>query len=166
MARPPANQPSRQPAPPRVVFVCTGNTCRSPMAELLLREHVRQGLACDVSSAGIAATSGSPASPEGIAALREWGLDLATHRSQPLTRAMVRQADLLVPLSMTHFAAILERHPEARKKTLLLGSFLEPDHCEPRDIADPIGGTLAEYRSTRDQIAKAVDALARFLENW
>jgi protein-tyrosine-phosphatase len=133
------------------------------MAEAILRARAQRELPCSVTSAGIAARDGLPASAEGIAALREWGLDLSTHRSRPLTRDLVDGADLLVPLALPHFHVILERFPDARAKILLLGSFLDPRLREPHDIPDPIGGSLRDYRATRDLIARAVEALARFL---
>jgi protein-tyrosine phosphatase len=154
------------PSAPQLVFVCTGNTCRSPMAEALLRARLGCGLPWRVLSAGIAATEGCPASPESVAALRERGLDLSAHRSRPLTRALVESADLLVPLSLLHYAAIVDRFPEAREKTLLLGSFLGDGHGPPQDIPDPIGGDAALYRTIRDRIAEAVANLAEFLSSW
>lgn len=157
---------SRAQRAPQVVFVCTGNTCRSPMAEVLLRSRLGMGAPWRILSAGIAASDGAPASPEGVVALREIGLDLSAHRSRPLTRTLAEAADLLVPLSLTHYAAIIERFPEAREKTLLLGSFLGDGHGPPRDIPDPIGGDAAVYRATRDQIAAAVANLAAFLAAW
>lgn len=133
------------------------------MAEALLRARAGQEFSCAATSAGIAAAAGSPASPESVAALREWGLDLSLHRSRPLTRALVDEADLLVPLTLPHYHVILERFPDARPRILLLGSFLDPRLREPHDIPDPIGGSLQDYRATRDAIARAVEALVRFL---
>ncbi len=109
---------------------------------------------------------GAPASTGSLAVLREIGLDLSSHRSRPLTRKVVDEADLLVPLSLTHYAAILASFPDARERTLLLGSFLDPDSPAPNDFADPIGGSDADYRATRDAISRAVDALATFLAEW
>ncbi len=148
----------------RILFVCTGNTCRSPMAETLLRDRLGPDSGWTVASAGIAACEGATASPESHAVLTEWELDLAEHCSRPLTAQQADAADLLIALARSHYDAIIARFPSARAKTLLLGSFLVPDGVD-QDIPDPIGGDLAEYRSVRDQIAKAVDRLAESLHH-
>ncbi len=150
---------ARQAGRRQLLFVCTGNTCRSPMAEILLRDRLGADRGWVVRSAGIAACEGAKASPHSRAVLLEWGLDLAEHCSRPLTAHRADASDLIIALARTHYEAIVARWPRMRAKTLLLGSFLDPDGVDP-DIPDPIGGDLAEYRRVRDHIARAVDRLA------
>ena len=149
--------------PATILFVCSGNTCRSPMAEALL--NARAGLfpAWRAESAGLAATPGTPASFGAISVLREWNLDLSAHRSRPLTAALVRRADLVIGLSSAHSAAILKRFPKAEPKTLSLGGFLP---SSPDGIADPFGGDLDVYRRARDDIDRALTALVSFLQTY
>jgi len=150
----------------RLVFVCTGNTCRSPMAAALLQARLGDQRRWQILSAGTAAARGCPASRGSIDALHELGIDLTGHRSRPLTLDLVHSADLLVPLAMSHFQLIVMRHPAAREKTLLLGSFSRRRERQPQDVPDPIGGPLAEYREVRDRIAPLIEGLADYLHDW
>ena len=138
-----------------VLFVCTGNTCRSPMAESLFRRLAAERLGCPpeaieqhgvvVASAGISAWSGTRASAGAIDAMAERGGDLGGHESQPLTEDLVRQADVILTMTAAHRAAILARFPEAGGRV----SMLSPDR---QDVLDPIGGTLDTYRRCASQI--------------
>lgn len=138
-----------------VVFVCTGNTCRSPMAEVLMRRCLaeRLGVANDelesrgvmVASAGIAAGPGSPASPETVQLMNELGLSLAAHASQQLSEHLVRHADLLVAMTPSHVDSIVSLWPEAAGRVKLLCPSGGP-------IADPIGGPIDVYRRCAEQI--------------
>lgn len=132
-----------------VLFVCTGNTCRSPMAEYALRsllEQERPGRT-EVLSAGIAAGNGFPATRYAVEAARMWELDVTPHRSQQLSPRLIERADLILTMAPEHHREITRMVPEAKEKTYLLKSF--PDNS-PRgeDVEDPIGRALEDYNQT------------------
>jgi protein-tyrosine phosphatase len=132
-----------------ILFVCTGNTCRSPMAEGALRlllERERPGKA-RVMSSGISAASGFPATMYGAEAAKMWAIDLSSHRSQALTKSQVEGADLIFGMSPEHVREILRLNPEARDRTFLFKNFPDPSpKGEPVD--DPIGQSLDRYNET------------------
>jgi len=134
-----------------VLLVCTGNTCRSPMAEAIARDEIAKagGVEVRVVSAGAAASTGAPATPEAVTAMKAAGLDLSTHRSRNLTRDMIAEADLILGMSRSHVAAVLAADPTAVAKT----TTLDP---EGADIPDPIGGPLDVYTRTADRIRSLV----------
>jgi len=138
-----------------VLFVCTGNTCRSPMAEAIFRTLAAERLGCAadeverhgvvVASAGLAAWAGGPASPHAVETAATLGADLRSHESQPLTESLVRQADVILTMTAGHKAAVLAQFPEAGGRV----EMLSPDR---RDVIDPIGGSLENYRACALQI--------------
>lgn len=140
----------------RVLVVCTGNTCRSPMAEGWLKPKLA-GKGWTAESAGVAARDGQPASPEAVDAMREIGIDISKHRSRALSKDRVDGADIILAMTDGHRRELLFRFPEAKDKMFLVKGFgLE----KPGSVMDPVGLPLDVYRRTRDEI---IQALGEFL---
>lgn len=146
-----------------VLFVCTGNTCRSPMAEGLFRHLLAAKLGCKgeeldeqgaiVMSAGIAAMLGGRAAAEAIHALTPLGIDLTAHESQPLTEQLVRHADLILAMTRSHRQAILAEWPDAASRVKLL--------ChDDADVPDPVGGPAEQYERCLAQMKPELEKWA------
>ncbi len=140
-----------------ILFVCTGNACRSPMAEYIFQARTTSQPAWRVASAGLLAMTGSPASQPAIQILNEIEIDLTPHRSQMLTESLCAWATLIVVMTCNHQLDIHERFPRYVEKTALLKSFsVAHDNL---DISDPIGQSVYVYRKTRDDIDSAISDL-------
>src|SRR5260370_25625284 len=123
-----------------VLFVCTGNVCRSPMAEGLFRQAVQGRNDYRVLSAGLGAMEGQPPSPHAVQAVKELGIDISTQRSRMLTPDLGSQADYIFGMTHSHIDTVMMLFSVAAEKTFLLREFDETlDHFE-KDIIDPIGG--------------------------
>lgn len=131
----------------RILLVCTGNICRSPLAEALVRRSLEEHGVSDVSvlSAGTGAWDGAPASEGAYLVGLERGLDLSGHRARLLTRELVESADLILTMARHHRARVDELGGEGR--VFVLGEYAgrEGDDAE---VSDPFGGDLDVYRRT------------------
>jgi RpiB/LacA/LacB family sugar-phosphate isomerase len=147
-----------------ILFVCTGNVCRSPMAEWLFRHAVRNQSGFRVFSAGLGAINGQPPSVHAVRAMRELGVDLSGFRSRMLSADLVHGADYIFGMTRGHVEGITLLYPQAAEKTFLLREFDETLGAYEKDIADPIGGSLEVYLECRDQIEKGVAAVLKFID--
>lgn len=134
---------------PVIALVCTGNTCRSPMAETVLRERLRTKLGCEdavrVLSAGVAASSGSGASPQAVEVMGKRGLDLTGHSSRPLDDGVMNVADIVLTMTRGHRAAILAAWPEMHDRVFTL-------RRDGGDITDPVGMPVEVYEQCAEQM--------------
>ncbi len=149
-----------------VLFVCTGNICRSPMAEGLFRHAVRDRRErYEVFSAGVGAMDGQSPSPHATRALRELGIDISRQRSRMLTAALVDRADYVFGMTHGHVEATILMYPQAAAKTYLLREFDETLDEFEKDIADPIGGSYEVYLACRDQIEQGIASMLNVIES-
>ncbi len=147
-----------------ILFVCTGNVCRSPMAEGIFRQAVRGRGNYRVLSAGLGALEGQPPSMYAVQAVKELGIDISDQRSRALTPEMVQQADYIFGMTHSHIDTVMLLYPQAAEKTFLLREFDETLDLFEKDISDPIGGQYEVYLNCRDQIEQGIASLLRFIE--
>jgi protein-tyrosine-phosphatase len=147
-----------------ILLVCTGNTCRTPMAEALLRARLEaRGIAdVEVSSAGTGAWDGAPASEGSYLVALEHGVDLSAHRARLLTPELAATADLILTMSHSHRPRAMAVAPG--EKVQVLGEFAGLTG-EAAEVPDPFGGDMADYRETWQRLNQmldlVVDRLAR-----
>lgn len=148
---------------PRVLFVCTGNTCRSPMAQEIARRVWGEAPAkVDLRSAGLAASESSPASAEAISVGGAHGEDLSPHRSHQITADDLDWADLVLTMTGSHRDALLGlRHEGTKIRTLA-----EFAGAGDLDVADPFGGSAHDYEAAHEEIESYIRKGTIALESW
>lgn len=141
--------------PGRVLMVCTGNICRSPMAEGLLRARFEATGRGTVSSAGLAALVGRPAEPHAVALLAARGIDLSGHRARQLTPELVAAADVVLVMEEAQRLRVARLAPAASVRVHRLG------HYGGYDVPDPFRGPAAEYERALELIERGLDDMGR-----
>jgi protein-tyrosine-phosphatase len=148
-----------------ILTVCTANICRSPMAAALLRHALAAEPeplhSLEVASAGIAARSGQPVSANSVSTLRKAGIDIADHRSQPVTQALLDRALLVLCMTESHRAMIALSFRPVPPRLHLFREFM-PRSAE-KEIGDPFGGPLSAYEAARDEMVEAIPSLLAFI---
>jgi protein-tyrosine-phosphatase len=149
----------------RILFVCSGNTCRSPLAEGIARKLLSASGRDQwvVSSAGTSAAPDLPASDHSVEVARRNGVDIAGHRSRPLDAESVGRADLIVTMGSRHRASVGMLDGNAVDYTYLLSEFCD---SIDGDVPDPIGGGVETYERTFNTIRACVEELVRKLDDF
>ena len=151
-----------------ILFVCTGNSCRSVMAEGLARKYLKElGKSyISVSSAGSSAIDGLSPTQETVNVMKDEGLDVSAFRSKRLTAELIKNSDLILVMENFHREAVLDLSPESGDKTYLLtefGLWGGKRDGRPGGVNDPIGQPVDRYKETFESIKESIERLIKIL---
>lgn len=155
----------------KIAYVCTGNTCRSPMAEGILRKMLADAgkNQVHVLSAGIGTLDGYPATPTAVMTAEKHGIDISEHHSRRLTGKLFKEVDLVFALADNHYE-FMRNFPEAESKLFMVKGFPEPELADKEhSVDDPLGGTPEEYEATfveiESEIRRALPEILRRIDH-
>lgn len=138
-----------------IIFVCTGNTCRSPMAEALMKKLLKENNIANVNvvSRGLSVFENSPASENSISVIKKYNIDLTSHRAKLLSPNEVQSFDLILTMSESHKNSIISIFPDIENKVFTMYEF---SFGKREDISDPFGGDIEVYEKCLDEIYMCV----------
>ncbi len=146
----------------KILVVCTGNACRSPMAEGFLRKELSQNEGFIVKSAGISAVDGMKSTPYAVDVMKDEGIDISGYLSSVLSKEFAKAADIILVMTKTHKDIIVDIMPDVKDKTSLYNEFANLDNNA--DIEDPIGKPLLVYKDVCNKIKKASQQIVKKLK--
>ncbi|MFB5065632.1 MAG: low molecular weight protein arginine phosphatase [Candidatus Wallacebacter cryptica] len=159
----------------KVLMVCTGNTCRSPMAAALFKKAAAERqIEVEVDSAGLQVFGSESANPQAQTVMREYGIDLSEHRSQQIDINALEEYDLVLTMTYSHKRYILNLRPDLADKVFLINEFADQKRQETNtkkeninradsDVSDPFGQSVAVYHRTATELLQAIETI---LDAW